>query len=120
MRQRRVPPAAPSPSGTSAAGTTSAPGATATGVPADDADPVDGASFCAFLTEEAPKLKAAGSTAGAEAELAIDLAGWIEEHPERKPRTGADLDAASEPTCPKVRASVVASVGAGSFQESPG
>ncbi|MFC4034312.1 hypothetical protein ACFO3J_22945 [Streptomyces polygonati] len=86
----------------------------------DDKNPVDGAQFCAFLTQEEPKLKSAGSQPGAEAEFAIDLASWIDEHPGQKPRTAADLDSASQRSCPKVRTAAVADLGASSFEDSLG
>jgi hypothetical protein len=86
----------------------------------DDKNPLDGAQFCAFLTQEEPKLKSAGSQPGAEAEFAIDLASWIDEHPDQKPRTAADLDSASQQSCPKVRTAAVADLGASSFEDSLG
>src|SRR5450631_3996197 len=36
-------------------------------------------SLCAFLQSEQPRLTAAGSTAGAVATFAIDLANWVEQ-----------------------------------------
>lgn len=111
-------------SGPTTAGTSST-GAPATTTPADaggsDGDnPVDGTTFCAFLAKEEPKLKGAGAAAGAKAFFAIDLANWIGEHPDQKPRTAADLDNASRKTCPKSRSAVVAAMGAASFDEALG
>lgn len=82
--------------------------------------PVDARAFCAFLKEDASKLASAGSAPGALAQLAGDLAGWIKEHPEQKPRTAADLDAASQANCPELRAQVVAFLGGTSFADTIG
>lgn len=99
--------------------TTEAPAAEvpAAEVPAAEGNPVDGEAFCAFLKQTAPQLKAAGSAPGAEASFAIELANWIGEHPEQKPRTADDLDAASQESCPDTRTEVVATMGATSFAD---
>lgn len=86
----------------------------------DDKNPVDGTAFCAFLATMAPRLKSDGSAPGAKADFAIELANWIGEHPDQKPRTAADLDAASQKTCPKSRATAVAAMGATSFEDALG
>ncbi|MYS24088.1 hypothetical protein GA0115240_16064 [Streptomyces sp. DvalAA-14] len=108
--------------GTAAGATTAATGAAGTSgaQTADDGNPVDGAQFCAFLGKLEPRLKGDGSAAGAEADFAVELANWIGEHPEQKPRTAADLDDASRQSCPKVRTAAVADLGASSFQDSLG
>lgn len=88
--------------------------------PAAEGNPVDGEAFCAFLKQTAPQLKAAGSAPGAKASFAIELANWIGEHPEQKPRTADDLDAASQESCPDTRTEVVATMGATSFADTLG
>lgn len=92
-------------------------GASTTAAKADGGakNPLNGEDFCAFLTKKLPRLKTDGSTAGALADLAIELATWIGDHPEQKPRTSADLDDASQKTCPDVRKQVVATLGTTSF-----
>ncbi|MGA5699781.1 hypothetical protein [Peterkaempfera bronchialis] len=109
--------AAASPSAAAPA-TESAPAAES--APPVDANPVDGKAFCAFLTEEEPKLKSIGSPVGAQAALTVDLAGWVEKHPEQKPRTASDLDDASQQSCPELRSSIVAAAGYSSFQKTFG
>ncbi|MEU4097082.1 hypothetical protein [Streptomyces sp. NPDC026673] len=91
----------------------------ASGAPAQDrtGNPVDAAAFCAFLAEEQPKLKSVGSEVGAQAALTIDLAGWIEEHPEQQPRTAADFDDAARRDCPDVRESILAATGHDTLRE---
>ncbi|MFF7158309.1 hypothetical protein [Streptomyces sp. NPDC008139] len=84
------------------------------------ANPVDGPTFCAFLAKEGPRIKDSGAPAGAKAFFAIDLANWIEQHPDQKPRTAADLDAAALGSCPKYRATVTSAMGATSFTEALG
>ncbi|MFJ5609534.1 hypothetical protein ACIQCJ_09125 [Streptomyces sp. NPDC093221] len=84
------------------------------------ANPVDGPTFCAFLAKEGPRIKDSGAPAGAKAFFAIDLANWIEQHPDQKPRTAADLDAAALGSCPKYRATVTSAMGAASFTEALG
>lgn len=101
---------------TSAATATTSGGKAATSAAADG-NPVDGVAFCAFLAGIAPRLKTDGAAAGAKADFAIELANWIGNHPTQKPRTAADLDDASQKTCPKTRASAVASMGATSFDD---
>ena len=102
---------------------TSASGAAAPSTTATDDDasgggnPVDGPTFCAFLTTEEPRLKSTGSAAGAEATFAIDLATWIGDHPKQKPRTSKDLDDASQKSCPKTRTAAVKDLGASSFAD---
>lgn len=100
---------------TAAAPTSAAPSSTATATKAAAGNPVVPADFCTFLGVEAPRIKADGSTAGAEADFAIDLANWIDAHPPEKPRTAADLDDASQGTCADLRSQVVASIGSSSF-----
>lgn len=78
-------------------------------------NPVRGADFCTFLSRESPRLKAAGSTAGALADLAIEFASWLDTHQAEKPRTAADLDEASSGSCPATRGAVLASLGKNSF-----
>ncbi|WP_327287445.1 hypothetical protein [Streptomyces sp. NBC_01198] len=86
----------------------------------DGKNPVDGPQFCAFLGKLEPRLKSDGSAAGAEADLAVELANWIGEHPGQKPRTAADLDSASQQSCPKTRTAALADLHAGSFDEALG
>lgn len=81
-------------------------------------NPVDAQAFCAFLTKIEPKLKADGSKVGAEADLAIELAGWIATH--SKPRTAADLDDAASSACPQTRKDVVKLMGGTSFADTLG
>lgn len=80
-------------------------------------NPLVGADFCAFLAGVAPALPAAGSTAGALAQLTIELTNWIEAHPDQKPRYAADMDDASSANCPDTRAKVVAALGTSSFTQ---
>jgi hypothetical protein len=93
------------------------PATSATEAGSADGNPVDGPEFCAFLTREAPRLKAVGSAVGAKAAFAIELATWIGEHPAQKPRTATDLDDASQQSCPDTRKAVVASLGATDFDD---
>lgn len=105
---------------TSAAAPSSAsPPATSTAAPepAAGGNPLDAADFCAFLSEDAPKISAAGSPEGALAQLSGDLAFWIEAHPEQKPRTAADLDEAAAAACPDVAKTVLTALGAESFMD---
>ncbi|MDX2645857.1 hypothetical protein PV341_20285 [Streptomyces sp. PA03-1a] len=90
--------------------------------PAKDGDgnPVDAAAFCAFLTDEQPKVKDIGSDVGAQAALAIDLATWVSDHPEQQPRTAADFDAAAQQGCPGVRESILAATGHDSLEDAVG
>ncbi|MEO7369366.1 MAG: hypothetical protein ABIZ69_00795 [Ilumatobacteraceae bacterium] len=78
-------------------------------------NPLDGAAFCAFLQQDLPALKSAGSAAGALAQFAGDFGVWLDGHQSQKPRTADDLDAASEPVCPDVRSQAVAALGTDSF-----
>jgi hypothetical protein len=80
-------------------------------------NPVNGEAFCAFLATMAPKLKGDGSAEGAFADLTIELASWIEAHPEQKPRTAEDLDDASSAACPQTRTAALMSLDAKSFTE---
>lgn len=84
-----------------------------------DGNPVDGAAFCAFLATMVPKLKGDGSAAGALADLTLGLSSWIEAHPEQKPRTAEDLDAAST-SCSQTRGAVLASLQTASFAQAFG
>jgi len=86
----------------------------------DDKNPVNGPQFCAFLGKLEPRLKSDGSAAGAKADFAIELANWIGEHPGQKPRTAADLDSASQQSCPKTRTAALADLHAGSFDAALG
>ncbi|MFD3457417.1 hypothetical protein ACFWVC_35235 [Streptomyces sp. NPDC058691] len=88
--------------------------------PQKDGNPVDSAAFCAFLKDVEPDVKGVGSDVGAQAQLAIALAGWVGEHPDQKPRTGSDLDDAAQQGCPELRETIVAATGSGSFQEALG
>lgn len=97
----------------------SSPTASATHASAAAGNPVDSAAFCAFLAKMAPRLKSDGSSAGAEADFAIEFASWIEDQPQ-KPRTASDLDDASQQTCPQARTDVVAAMGANSFSDALG
>ncbi|MBI4944168.1 MAG: hypothetical protein HY830_25790 [Actinobacteria bacterium] len=78
---------------------------------------MDAEDFCAFLAEDAPKISAAGSPEGALAQLAGDLAFWIESHPEQKPRTAADLDEVAAATCPGTATTVLGALSAESFMD---
>ncbi|WP_406273416.1 hypothetical protein OH779_37130 [Actinacidiphila glaucinigra] len=85
-----------------------------------EANPVDAASFCAFLTDERSKVEDVGSGVGAQAALAIDLATWLADHPEQQPRTAADFDAAALEGCPEVRESILAATDHDSLKEALG
>ena len=115
-------PATVSPSQTTPPAVVSAdtPVATSPSPTAADANPLDGAAFCAFLEQDLPALQAAGSAAGALAQFAGDFGAWLDEHPDQKPRTAADLDAASSPTCPDIQTKAVAAMGATSFSDALG
>ncbi|MDX3352679.1 hypothetical protein PV703_04935 [Streptomyces sp. ME01-24h] len=82
-----------------------------------DGNTADDKAFCAFLTEEQPKLREVGSGIGAQAALTIDLAAWVSEHPGQQRRTAAEYDAAAQRGCPEVRASILATTGHDSLQE---
>lgn len=88
-----------------------------TDVVSSDANPVNGGDFCAFLESVLPKLTADGPGAGALADLTVGLSGWIEAHPEQKPRTASDLDEASTASCTATRSQVLAGLGAASFRK---
>lgn len=81
-------------------------------------NPVDAKAFCAFLTKMEPRLTKDGSSVGAEADLAIELATWVESH--AQPRTAADLDEAASKSCPQVRTRVVKLMGGTSFSDTIG
>jgi hypothetical protein len=102
-------------SSVSSSSSASAPATTSPGPVAADGNPVNGAAFCAFLKTVEPRLAGDGSATGAFADLSIELANWIGEHPAQKPRTGGDLDAASSASCPQTRAAILAVLGATSF-----
>jgi hypothetical protein len=70
-------------------------------------NPVNGADFCAFLTTMQPRMTADGSAVGALADLAIEFASWLDTHAAQKPRTAADLDEASQSSCPAIRTAVL-------------
>ena len=89
--------------------------ATPGGSSATTGNPVNGSDFCAFLSALQPRLSADGSTAGALADLSIEFASWLDTHAAQKPRTAADLDDASQSTCPEVRTTVLVALGADSF-----
>jgi hypothetical protein len=78
-------------------------------------NPVNGADFCAFLTGLEPRLSADGSPVGALADLAIEFASWLDTHAAEKPRTAADLDEASQSSCPTMRTKVLTTLGKDSF-----
>ena len=82
--------------------------------PTVSGNPVVPTDFCFFLYDEVATLPAAGSQAGALAQFAGDLSGWIERHPAQKPRTAADLDDAAR-TCPDAATAVVSNFGKASF-----
>ena len=84
--------------------------------PAAAGNPVTGADFCAFLSQQTPRLKTDGNPAGALADLAIEFASWLDTHQSEKPRTAADLDEASTGTCPATRAAVLTTLGKSSFE----
>ncbi|MEU1537089.1 hypothetical protein ABZ461_02970 [Actinacidiphila glaucinigra] len=85
-----------------------------------EANPVDAASFCAFLTDERSKVEDVGSGVGAQAALAVDLATWLADHPEQQPRTAADFDAAALERCPEARESILAATDHDSLKEAFG
>jgi len=87
---------------------------------ATSGNPLDGAAFCAFLEQDLPALKSAGSAPGALAQFAGDFGVWLDGHPAQKPRTASDLDSASDATCPAVRSQVVDALGADSFIQALG
>ncbi len=99
-----------SPSGTPTTPSGSSPAANSAG-----GNPVQGADFCAFLSQQTARLRADGSHAGALADLAIEFAGWLDRHRAEKPRTAADLDEISSGSCPATRTAVLASLGKDSF-----
>jgi len=70
-------------------------------------NPVKGADFCAFLTTMEPRMTKDGSAAGALADLAIEFSSWLDTHAAQKPRTAADLDEASQASCPTIRTVVL-------------
>jgi membrane-bound lytic murein transglycosylase B len=97
------------------------PDQSATSAPAAAAgNPVNGADFCAFLTTMQPRMAKDGSAAGALADLAIEFASWLDTHPTQKPRTAADLDEASQSSCPAVRTAVLRVLGKDSFASALG
>jgi hypothetical protein len=83
-------------------------------------NPVNGPDFCAFLTAQEPRLAADGSPVGALADLAIEFASWLDTHAAEKPRTAADLDEATQASCPTVRTKVLATLGKDSFSSALG
>jgi hypothetical protein len=83
--------------------------------PVAGGNPVNGADFCAFLTAQEPRLAADGSPVGALADLSIEFASWLDTHAAQKPRTAADLDEASQSTCPAMRTKVLTTLGKDSF-----
>lgn len=87
---------------------------------ATSGNPLDGAALCAFLEQDLPALKSAGSAVGALAQFAGDFGVWLDTHAAQKPRTASDLDSASAGTCPAVRSQVVAALGADSFVKALG
>ncbi|MGZ4725605.1 MAG: hypothetical protein ACXV8L_15475 [Ilumatobacteraceae bacterium] len=93
---------------------------TSSATAATSGNPLVGAAFCAFLEQDLPVLKSAGSAAGAIAQFAGDFGVWIDAHPAQKPRTASDLDSASDATCPAVRSQAVNALGAASFDEALG
>jgi len=70
-------------------------------------NPVKGADFCAFLTTMEPRMTKDGSAVGALADLAIEFSSWLDTHAAQKPRTAADLDEASQASCPAIRTVVL-------------
>jgi hypothetical protein len=109
--------AASSSAASSSAASSSVAPSSATPAPAAAAggNPLDAEDFCAFLAEDAPKISAAGSPEGALAQLAGDLAFWIESHPEQKPRTAEDLDEVAATACPDVAKTVLTALETESF-----
>jgi hypothetical protein len=101
------------PSSTAVAVTTVTPNTVTT--PAAAPDAAVATSLCAFLRSEQPRLTAAGSTAGALATFAIDLANWVEQDPSHKLADSRALDTLTTATCPTVRSAVVRSLGGDSF-----
>jgi hypothetical protein len=75
----------------------------------------DGAALCAFLQSELPALKAAGSTGGAVAQLAIDYANWIAADSSRVLPDAAAMDTLTQASCPGVRTDVLKTIGSDSF-----
>ena len=67
------------------------------------------------VEQEEPRLTGAGSTAGAVATFAIDLANWVEQDPSHKLADSRALDTLTTATCPAVRSAVVKSLGGDSF-----
>jgi hypothetical protein len=113
-------PSEPSTASSSTAESTAAESSAAPTEPADDENPVRAKDLCAFLSKDLTRLQAVGSPIGALAQFAVGFAGWVEEHPEQKPRTAADLDEAAQGSCPAVRTSVLTTLGADSFVDALG
>ena len=104
---------ATSPAATSPAAASAGPSATDTAPSA--AVGGDGAALCAFLQSELPALKAAGSTGGAVAQLAIDYANWIAVDSSRVLPDAAAMDTQTQASCPAVRTDVLKTIGSDSF-----
>src|SRR6476469_7924997 len=83
-------------------------------------NPVNGPDFCAFLTAMEPRLTKDGSAVGALADLAIEFASWLDTHAAQKPRTAADLDEASQASCPAIRTVVLSVLEKDSFADALG
>ncbi len=113
---------APTPPGTTrtAPTQTSQSAAPSTSVAGASGNPVNGPAFCAFLTNLEPRLSSDGSTAGAVADLSIEFASWLDSHAAQKPRTAADLDEASQSSCPAVRTKVLSTLGTDTFTKAFG
>ena len=110
---------APTPFATTLAGTTQASqsAAPSSSVAVASGNPVNGPDFCALLTSLEPRLSTDGSTAGALADLTIEFASWLDTHTAQKPRTAADLDEASQSSCPAMRTKVLSALGTDSFKK---
>lgn len=79
-------------------------------------------AFCSFLISAERRMKTDGSIPGPSsvADFGLQLANWIDTHRDQKPRTAADLDVASERTCPKPRAEILQLLKAPTFDAALG
>jgi hypothetical protein len=86
--------------------------------PAADEAP-DGKDLCAYLKTLEPKLKEVGPI-GASAQMAMGLAGWVSEHPDKQLRDSMQMDEVTKESCPEVRKAVLKDLNTKTFQEALG
>ncbi len=102
-------------------GSSASPSEAATDVadpPAADEAP-DGKDLCAYLKKLEPKLKEVGPI-GASAQMAMGLAGWVSEHPDKQLRDSMEMDEVTKKSCPEVRDAVLKDLNTKTFQEALG